>query len=472
MFVMPIKNVVLVTTTELCASFAYFGMRALLVLYLVAPTTEGGVGLGDGTALAIYGLFVASVYLAALPGGWIADRVLGPVPAIWLGGLLIAFGNVMLAIPRDLVPVAAGLVAIVAGVGLLKPNITALVGRAARDGSLPLNSTFTLFYVGINIGGLLGPLLSSALAVRYGWHFGFVVSAAGMIVGLGMFSRVDTRVPRAPSSNMARTAGFALAAVLAAIVVMVSIPASRLVRFAFGLVSLAAALGFLFLLRSASNRMERANVGALFGLFCGASLFWAADEQAGALLTLFAQRFTNRAVLGFHFPAAWYQSLFPFYIVLLAPFFVYVWQTLASRGREPSATLKFGIGLAFGGIGLAVARWSLAGAPAAGASPCWLALTYLLIAIGEILVTPAGLTAVTTLAPTGRGGLATGLWYLSLSLGGLIAGMTGGMYDVSTRGGLASTFFSVAILLAAASAVFLIVTARRGWIHRAGRNDG
>jgi proton-dependent oligopeptide transporter, POT family len=463
---MAFKNVALVTAGELFASFAYFGMRALLVLYLIASPNEGGLGLDDRTALAIYGLFVASVYLAALPGGWIADRVLGAVPAIWLGGLLIVAGNAMLAVPAHRLPFAAGLAAIVAGVGLLKPNITALVAEAAREGTLRPDSTFTIFYVGINVGGSLGPLLSSAVAGRYGWRCGFIVSALGMLIGLAAFSKVTTRLIRGSKNETAPIAWWVLVAFAAAGITMLFAPARQLVRFAFAMVLLAAIGGFWVLFRGSHSRIERSNVGALLGLFCGASLFWAADEQAGASLTLLAQRFTNRSMLGVSFPAAWYQSVFPLYVILLAPLFVYLWQTLAKRRLEPSATLKFGMGLALGGAGLAVARWSLAGAPLAGASPGWLALTYLLIAIGEILVAPGGLAAVTRLSPVGRRGLATGLWYLSLSLGGLIAGMTGGMYDLSTRSGLSATFSSVAILLAAASAAFLIVTAYRAWVRR------
>jgi POT family proton-dependent oligopeptide transporter len=400
------------------------------------------------------------VYLAALPGGWIADRWLGPVPAIWLGGLMMIAGNLLLAVPPDLIPVPCGLALFVAGVGLLRPNLTQLLGRAAREESLQLDSAFTIFYVALNVGGLLGPLIASVVAARSGWRVGFCVCTLGMLLGLAAFSRVSWRAPLARAPFRLRHAGSALLLMTALALMAAYVPAVQLVRWAFAVALLVALLTFAALLRGAQERAERSNIWALFGLFVGASIFWAADEQAGASLTLLAQRFTNRTAFGFQFPAAWYQALFPFYVVLIAPIFAWGWQALSRRGVRQSTSLKFCAGLALGALALTVARSSLFPLSDAGASPAWLALTYLFIALGEILINPTGLAAVSRLAPKGRTGLATGLWYLSLSLGGLSAGVTGGIYDLTTRAGLASTLILISVVLSVASAVFLIVSVR------------
>ncbi len=461
---MRVDSGLLLSATELWERFTYYAMRALLVLYLVAPPTAGGFGLADREATSIYGLFVAAVYLAALPGGWVADRYLGPVRAIWLGGLAITAGNGVLALAHTLATFGVGLAMIAVGVGLLKPNVTALVGRAAQASGQAIDGAFTLFYVGINVGGLLGPLVSAGLAARYGWHWGFAASAVGMLVGLLAFGRVahrfsDVDAPREAPSK--RALALALAVVAIAIVGCATIPVARLVQIAFAIVVVATALGFGSLFSTAAEPRERRNVTAMLGLFCGATLFWAAGEQAGASLTLFAERFTDRTVAGHAFPAAWYQALYPFYVVLLAPWFVVLWRFLAARGREPDAMVKFAGGLALGAVSLGVVACGAWNAGAHSAAPSWLVVGYLLLALGEILMAPVGLSAATRLAPAGRTGFAAGLWYLSLSLGGLLAGLTGGLFDFGTSSGLATAFVSVGGVLAAASAMFMLVARRQ-----------
>lgn len=456
---MRISPVVLLAATELWERFTYYGMRALLVLFFVAPYSSGGFGLANAHAAAIYGLFAASVYLSALPGGWLADRYLGPVPAIWLGGALICCGNLILAFAQGLAQFAVGLVLIALGIGLLKPNVTALVARASAAESMPIDSAFTLFYVGINIGAVAGPLVSSVLVAATGWRGGFAAAAAGMLMGLIAFSRVAARFTDANPPPL-RSTRWLLPAILAALALLGficwQVPATVLLRSAVLLVVLTAVGGFTVLLRASRSVHERRRVWLMIALFCGASLFWAAGEQAAVSLTLFAERFTDRSVFGWHFPSASYQSLYPLYIVLFAPFFVWGWQRMAAVNREPSNVLKFGVGLliAAGGLGVATLAALRAGDGLIG--PQWLAIAYLLLALGEILVSPVGLAAGTRLTPAGHTGFSTGLWYLSLSLGGLLAGLTGGLFEIGQARGLAAAFGSVGLSIAIAGIGFVI----------------
>lgn len=462
---MPLRSspVTLLAATELWERFTYYGLRALLVLNLVAAPSLGGFGLADADASAVYGLFVACVYLAALPGGLVADRYLGPVRAVWLGGAAIAVGNCVLAIAPGFASFAVGLGCVAAGVGLLKPNVTALVARAAGRGRQSLDAAFTVFYVGINIGGIGGPLLTAALSSRMGWGAGYAAAAAGMVLGLAAFSRIAPRlvepsdVRAAPSSR-----GIFIAIGIVAIAATAAAVAGpvRLARGVLVIVATVALAGFVVLYRSAEKTTERSGVVRLAGLFVGATAFWAAGEQAGASLTLFALRFTDRDVLGTELPAAWFQALYPAYVVLLAPLFAMLWTRLAQRDADPPAVAKFSVGLLFGAAALGIAAVGVSSAAAGGASPAWLIMTYLFLALGEILLSPIGLGAATRYAPRGRVGFATGLWFLSLSLGGLLAGLTGDTFSMDTTSGLAAAFTSVAGGLAIAGVVFVFLSRR------------
>ncbi len=461
---MHARAVVLLAMTELWERFTYYGLRALLVLFLVAPIASGGLGLGDARAASIYGLFAASVYLCALPGGWLADRYLGAVGAIWFGGGFIVAGNVTLVFAQLLAPFCTGLALIAFGVGLLKPNVTALVSLASARESMPPDSAFTLFYIGINIGAVGGPLVSAVLAATTGWRGGFAAAACGMLLGLAAFSRVATQFGgRGPRRPMGRPL-WAGILVLVGFVVLAcwSIPVTLLLRAALVLVVLMAVMGFTVLSRAAQPGLERRRVFLMLLLFCGATVFWCAEEQAGVSLTLFAERFTDRRIFARNFPAAWFQSIYPLYVVVFAPFFVWAWQRLALLGREPSNILKFSAGLLIAAIALGVATLAAIRSESTPAmvGPGWLAITYLLMALGEILISPVGLAAGTRLSPAGHRGFSTGLWYLSLSLGGLAAGLFGGVFDFGSASGLASAFGGLGLALAIAAGGFLVLGSR------------
>jgi len=448
---MRASRVLLLSATETWERFTYYGMRALLVLFLVAPPEHGGIGFADQDAAAIYGLFVAAVYLSALPGGWIADQIVGPVLAVWIGGAFILAGNILLGLTRQFIPFAIGLGAIAVGVGLLKPSVTTLVGRTAKEDGQPVDAVFTTFYIGINIGAILGPLISAALATRFGWHVGFLAAAVGMVLGLFAFATIVSRLPKLQVkrtvSSLHVTIAFA-AGVIAVITLVSAVRPAQLVRLMFLVVLLASIWAFIMLFRAASDESETRNVRTLVALFCGGTVFFAAAEQSGASLTLFAERFTDRVLLGHAFPSAWYQSLYPFCVVALAPFFVWLWKSLESRQLEPAIIQKFAGGLAFGAIGIGTAAVAAATCTRGMADSRWLIGTYLLLAIGELMISPIGLAAAARLSPASRSGFATGLWFLTVSLGGLIAGLTGGYFDLGSAAGLSTTFGSVAAVLA------------------------
>src|SRR6185437_9975154 len=349
---------VLLSATEFWERFTYYGLRALLVLFLVAPVGTGGLGLKDADAASIYGLFAASAWLSGLPGGWIADRWLGAVRAIWAGGGLICMGNLLLCVAPTLGTVAGGLGLIVAGVGLLKPSALTLVARSAVVDSMGVDAAFTVVYTGINIGGIAGPLIGAALAATTGWRGGFAAAAIGMLIGLVVFQRVARRLPPTAAPTAAPTRSD-ISKILMGLVVMVTacvlVQPSILLRLVTVIVLVAAAAGFAVLARECRDGAERKRLGLFLGLFFGASLFWAAGEQAGASLTLFAERFTIRQVWGYTFPAPWYTALYPLWVVLLAPAFAWGWQRLATRNVEVPILAKFGAGLLLAALGLGLA---------------------------------------------------------------------------------------------------------------------
>ena len=450
-------------TTELWERFTFYGLRAILVLHLVAAPAAGGFGVSDAEAAAVYGLFAATVYLSALPGGVLADRVLGPVRAIWVAGGAMLLGNMILSSARGMVMFGFGLALVALGAGTLKASIVPMVARAAQQEGRSLDGALTLFYVGINVGGVGGPLLAAGLAQKFGWWAGYAIASAGMGLALVTYSRVAPHLAepgdalRRPSTAVIAT--LLLAALLISALVQ-AVPPTVLIRGVLGVVVLCAVGGFIYLHRHAADARERANVRKLAGLFCGAVVFWAAGEQAGVSLTLFAQRFTDRSLGGLAVPAAWFQSLNPAYVVVLAPLFAVLWLRLGRRGTEPDAVAKFAAGLIAGGGALAIAAAGAYGAGGAAVSPLWLVATYLLLAVGEIFLSPIGLGAAARFAPASHVALATGLWFLSLGFGGLLAGLTGSLFDLGSARGFAAAFGSIAAILASVGVIFMIMARR------------
>lgn len=432
--------------TEVWERFSYYGMRGILILYLVNAIETGGMGLNDAKAGAIYGMYTAGVYLLALPGGWIADRILGQQRAVFTGGVIIAAGHFSMAIPTTLT-FFLGLMLIVVGTGLLKPNVSAMVGDLYPDSGARRDAGFTIFYMGINIGAFVGPLVVGFLGEKINWHLGFSAAGVGMVLGLvqykvglkylGEAGRLRPEMRDGVSQAKQRllmgigvTVG--LVVVLALMQSMGAI-ALDLERVAQGtgifIVSLAVVYFGYLLVLGGLTPAEKKRVVYIFILFLGAAMFWSGFEQAGSSLNLFAERLTDRTVFGFEAPASWLQSVNPLFIIILAPVAGSLWVWLGER--SPSIPVKFGSGLALLGCGFFVLAW---GASYTGGgqlvSPTWLIVTYFFHTVGELALSPVGLSSVTKLSPRRLVGQMMGIWFMGTALGNLIAGLVAGRMEL------------------------------------------
>jgi POT family proton-dependent oligopeptide transporter len=315
--------------TEMWERFSYYGMRAILILFMTAKVTEGGMGFDTADAGVIYGLTTAMVYMAALPGGWIADQFLGLRKAVFLGGVLIAGGNFCLVIPTT-TAFYSGLGLIVAGTGLLKPNVSAIVGQLYTAGDNRRDAGFSIFYMGINTGALIAPLLCGWVA-QYNWRYGFGLAGAGMTLGLvqyvlgrrnlgeaGMFSAGSS--DPAQSRNRLIIGLSVLGGVVALVVALgtIGLLSAKGIADASGLLLLGVVVVFFaWLLTSGQwSSVERKRLLVVLGLFIAAAIFWSVFEQAGSTMNLFAERSTDRSVLGHEFPAPWYQSVNSMFLIL------------------------------------------------------------------------------------------------------------------------------------------------------------
>ena len=461
--------------TELWERFSYYGMRALLVLFMVDTVSSGGMGLDDKTASAIYGLYTAFVYLAALPGGWIADRLLGAQRAVWVGGLVIAAGHFTLAIPST-AAFFIGLVLVVIGTGLLKPNVSAIVGQLYPEGGARRDAGFTIFYMGINMGAFLGPLICGYLGEEVNWHAGFGAAGVGMLFGVFQYRFSANRLGEAglhSSAPKVDTAGmdkawYPVIGGCLIVVLVVVLGLTGTLKFnalalaqntTFVIVGLAFTLFIYIFAFGKLTPTERNHTLVIVVLFITSAVFWSGFEQAGSSLNLFADRYTDRMVFGFEIPASWFQSLNPFYIVVLAPVFAAVWVKLARRQLDPSMPGKFAIGLFILGLGFLVmvvaAKIVVAGNQAA---PYWLILTYLLHTMGELCLSPVGLSSVTKLAPKRFVGQMMGIWFLATSLGNLLAGLMAGRFNPEALNEMPGLFMQIVLTVTVAGLLLLAFT--------------
>ena len=461
--------------TEMWERFSYYGMRALLILFMVAPVTSGGLGFDTGSAGAIYGLYTSMVYMTTLPGGWIADRLVGPRRAVLYGGILIACGHFSMAVP-SLTTFYLGLLLIVIGTGLLKGNVSVIVGRLYSADDQRRDAGFSIFYMGINIGAGLAPLVCGYLGQRVSWHMGFAAAGVGMVLGViqyvlgakhlgeaGLYP-ADAGSPQklAAQKKQATTWAAIVAALLVASVVglytgALPITATQIADGAgyFLLILTLAFFGWLFL-SSGWTPQERNRNYVIAVLFLASALFWSAFEQAGSTLNLFADRDTLNAIGSWDFPSSWYQSLNSAFLIIFAPIFAWFWIWIGRRGQEPSSPAKFGMSLVLVGAGFAIlVPAAFLAQSGVKVSPMWLILTYLLHTWGELALSPVGLSAMTKLAPVRIGGLIMGVWFLGSSVGNYIGGRLGGLYESWP---LPSLFGAVAAFGVVAGVVLLVAS--------------
>ena len=458
--------------TEMWERFTHYGMRAILVLFMVGGASAGGLGITDQAATAIFGVFVASCYLLSLLGGWIADRLIGAQRAVICGGALILVGNLMLAsgTARVFFP---GLTAIAFGVGLLKPNVSVLVGRLYPQGGARRDAGFSLFYMGINVGALLGALLVPVCAARFGWHFGFVLPALGMLFGLVQFVVTRRHLSSPPAiapANVRLSAWLPVLALVGAVVTVtafavtgtIKIEAPAVARASSWLIGLLAAAYFIYLLLFAHlSATERSRVYVMIALFVAATMYYATQEQTATSLTLFAERYTDRNVFGWHIPAGVFQSVSSVYILLLAPLFSALWLALDRRGRDLSIPVKFALGLMLMGAGFLVmyiaSTYVVAGYKVL---PTWLVISYGIQMCGDLCLGPVGLSSMTKLAAPRVASQVMGMWFLSLALGNDLAGQFAGGYDANNVASVPALFLRMVAWCAAGGLAMLLVAPR------------
>ncbi len=370
--------------TEMWERFSYYGMRAFLILYMVHA-----LGFDDRHAGAVYGTYTGSVWFAAIFGGILADRWLGHYRSVLLGGIIIALGHFTLAF-HALPFFYTGLSLIVVGTGLLKPNVSTLVGSLYEQGDARRDAGFSIFYMGINLGAFLGPIIAGYLAQQVDWHLGFACAGVGMTLGLVQYVAGRRRL----EGGMARLAARPDATVA-------DPPESAL------------------------TAADWKRMAAVVVFFLFATLFWGAYEQAGSTLNLFADRYVRLELLGIKLYASWFVSIQALFVILLAPVFAWLWLRLGPR--QPSSPAKFALALLF--VGLAFLLLAPAGAMAQGGvkvSPLWLVAAYFVEELGELSLSPVGLSLVTKLAPSRVVGAMMGVWFLSNAFGNKLAGWAAG----------------------------------------------
>jgi POT family proton-dependent oligopeptide transporter len=455
--------------TEMWERFTYYGIQSLLILFLVAASGRGGLGLSDRSASAIWGLYAGGTYVLSVVGGWVADRLIGGQLAVVAGGVLIMGGNALLASGGSQL-FFLGLILNVLGVGLLKPNVSATVGELYPEGGSRRDAAFSIFYIGINIGSLIGPMFVPVVARRYGWHAGFALPALGMLIGLAQFlatRRFLGRAGAAPASTRRRSwlalgvlvavIGALTALTLGGILTLDPVKVSTAVSGVVGIMMAAYLLYMAFL--GGLTREERSRVLAMIALFAASTVFWMAYMQMFDSFTLFAQRYTDRHVLGWNMPAGDMQTIDPFFIIALAPVFAALWVRLGRRDRDLSSPAKFGWGLLLMGAAMLVMYVAaLRVMQGSRVSPLWLTGTYLLTACGELCLSPVGLSSTTKLAPRRFAGQTMGLWFLTIALGSFLAGLLSGDYDAHDLATLPALYMKLFWWTAVSGAVMLLIT--------------
>lgn len=461
--------------TEMWERFSYYGMRALLLLYMVTSLEKGGLGFPESQAGAIYGLYTMLVYLFALPGGWIADHILGLRKTIFYGGCIITFGHFLLALP-SLHTFFFGLLLIVIGTGMLKPNISTLVGELyAPEEDARRDSGYSLFFMGINIGAFVAPFITGYFGEKVNWHYGFAIAGIGMLLGLIQYKLTQHRFGEkglyphvSPEQRTISIKALLIVIAIIAILVLlmmvgIIVPDPiALAETSAIVITICTVLYFGFLLLFASlDKIERRNVMRIGVYFIASIIFYMGYEQQGSSLNLFALRYTTLDWLGYQIPASWFQAVPAVAVLLFTPIFAWLWIWLADRKIDPPTPAKLAFGLLFVGVSFLVMGTAAAFVGNGNTVvPWWLVTTYVLHTFGEICLYPVGLSAVKKLAPKKYSGQLMGVWFLSLSLGNLVAGLIAGkmnhaqiavnpqiLVSLFMKTALVILFFSVVIFL-------------------------
>ena len=459
--------------TEMWERMSYYGMRGLLVLFMTEAMQTGGLQLTVATATSIYALYTAFIYFMGLPGGWIADRLIGGQRAVWYGGIIIMCGHIVLAIPNDNT-FFIGLVLVVLGTGLLKPNIGALVGQLYGASDPRRDSGYALYYMGINIGSLIGYFVCGTLAEKAGWHWAFGAAAVGMALGLIQFRLTSQSLKGeglgptvALSDGATRTSWMVIGAFMAGLVLLVGLLLSGALSLNPVVVARYTAVAFMvfFVIYFAGiyflgnlDSIEKKGMWALLLVCIASASFWSGFEQAGSSLNLFARDYTDRMIGGFEIPTTWFQSANSFFIIVLSPFFAAFWIWLGKRMISPAYGIKCAIGLIIMASGFIIMFFA-AQIAASGlkAAPYWLVMTYFVHTVGELVLSPLALSAVSKLSPKRFLGQMMGVFVLTYSIGNIIAGIFAGNFNPDNIAEMPNLYLQIVKFSVAVGAVILAV---------------
>lgn len=468
------RSLVTLFSLELWERFSYYGMSAILLYYLYDHTSAGGLGLSKPTASALVSIYGSLVFMSGVLGGWLADRLLGMRRAVMLGGLLIMCGHLALAVPGGLPALLVSMLLIVCGTGLLKPNVSSLVGELYSADDRRRDAGFSLFYMGINLGAFLAPYLVGTVGQQVDYHLGFALAAVGMAAGLVGYARGRSRLGRAgeePTNplrdgerpQVMRRACVGGALVAAAVVVCAatgSLSVDVLINAVTVCAVLLPAVYLVTMLRSPrTDAVERSRLIAYIPLFIGAVCYWVVNEQTSSVLAQFADTRTDLDILGFAVPASWFQSLNPIATLVLAPVFAWLWIRLGDR--QPTTPRKFATGLLLGGASFVLmAGPGLLNGVDAPASPWWLVASYFVVICGSMCLSPVGLSATTKLAPRAFLAQMMSLWFLASAAAGGINAQLVQLYRAETEIGY---FAGVGAAVMAVGGVMHLLTP---WVQR------
>ena len=455
--------------TELWERFSYYGMKAILAYYLYYSAAQGGLGVDKSAALSLVAIYGSSVYMAGVGGGWLADRVFGSQRAVLYGGVLIMLGHIALALPIGLAGVYAGLILIVLGTGLLKPNVSNIVGGLYDQHDPRRDAGFSIFYMGVNLGAFVAPLICGFLGQQINWHLGFGAAAVGMAFGLVQYQLgrknlgelSDRPANPLPDEDRGRILG-RIVGVSAAVVVVLVLLIVLGVLSGEGMVNLLSVLSvvlpivyFTVMMRSdKTTPVERTRLIAYIPLFAAAVFFWLLYEQTSTVIAAFADTSVRNSIFGLEFPPSFFQSINPVMIIVFAPLFALLWTRLGTR--QPATPRKFSGGLLFIGLSFLVAMAaSQSGGPDDKVSPLWLVLVFFVMTCGELMLSPVGLSVTTKLAPRAFAAQTMGLFFLSSAAGQGIGAQVVKWYSDDT----AVAYFGILGAIALGLGVLLLVLA-------------
>ena len=462
---------------EMWERFSYYGMRAILLLFMIAPLAMGGMGMDQKDAAQIYGNYTMASYMVCILGGYLADNFIGARRAVLIGGLIITAGHYCLAFASE-PTFYTGLILVALGTGLLKPSISTLVGGLYSHGDTRRDAGFSLFYMGINLGAFAAPLVVGWLAQgeqfkalltgwgldpTHSWHWGFGAAGIGMTIGMIVYLRHWhwlAHIGHPPEADTPRPWGKLVLVALGTAAMLGVMIASDYVAWINPIVFALPFVGVIWF-GVVKRDIDSRRIAAILVFFICAILFWAVFEQAGSSLTLFADELTRNELFGRAFPSSWFQSVNSLFILALAPLFAWLWVSL--RERQPSIPMKFVWGLVFLGLSFALLVPAAQLTAAGKVSPWWLIGVYFLQTIGELCLSPVGLSAMTKLAPAKLAGLVMGIWFLGTALGNKLAGSIAAEFNAKDPQALAHFFWQQALLVGGMTVLLLVLVP---WVRR------